>query len=118
MTPHAVCHGDVTPADLLLYARVGMFVTYLPEGLDCHKVCKLCAVRWPREVEWYRGKFNGFDHSWLRLVKNPRLVLDVYPWCGVAPALLVAYGYHLNPWADLYVGDRQAVPVPADVRSN
>jgi hypothetical protein len=118
VSPYAVECGDITPQDLYLYAQVGVFVAHLPDGLDCHKVCKLCAMRWSKDLQWYRGKFNGFDHSWLRLVRNPKLILDVYPWCGIGPHLLVVYGYYSNPWNDLFRGELQHVPTAEQARGN
>lgn len=108
MTPFAVLNKDVGPEHLKLLADVIDFVDALPDDRvwTCHEVCAAAAARWPGELECATGHFafRGAEHSWLVLRKAPDLVLDAYPWGGVAPFLVCTIG-HLNPWRRLYLPD-------------
>lgn len=119
MIPKAIECGDVRKEDVAVYLSVCMFIASLPDGLTCHEVCKLTAMKHPELLVWVRGKFNGFDHSWLRVKTNHKLIIDPYPWCGCTPQMLVVHGYHLNPWANLYVESiRMTFPQTESVRNN
>lgn len=73
----------------------------LPDGLTCHAVCEEVANKVGGLV-WMRGKFNGWDHSWLE-VDEERVVIDAYPWASSGPFMILTVTG--SPWATLYQGE-------------
>jgi hypothetical protein len=96
--PFCVQQGYIDRRCLSLLERVRSAVLELPDGLSCHAVCAALACS---ELLHCRGKFAGYDHSWLE-VAGSRVIIDPYPWaCASGPLLLdVQTG---SPWAALYV---------------
>lgn len=98
MTPLSVSAGDLTASHFNMLRQVKAVVAALPDGLTCHDVCQKVVQAIPG-LEWVRGKFNGYDHSWL-VIAGTRVIIDAYPWAAAEPIMLLAVTG--SPWATLY----------------
>lgn len=97
MTPHAIETGDIHGKHLEALVAARTALAEMPDGLDCHEVCaRLAALL---KVSHARGKFNGYEHSWLALPGG--VILDPYPWASASGPLLIV-GWAMM-WRDLYV---------------
>lgn len=102
MTPYAITQGFIETRHLKLLEKVKDLVAAMPEGLTCHQVCCRLAEN-IFGLDWTKGKFNNWDHSWLE-IRGTRLVIDAYPWaCGSGPILVDCQTG--SPWATLYRGN-------------
>lgn len=100
MTPFCLQVSLIASSDLVILNWVRDAVDAMPDGLTCHDVCaRLAAAH--TQLRHVTGKFNGADHSWLRLEHAECTLLDPYPWaCASGPLLVdVRTG---SPWAPLY----------------
>jgi hypothetical protein len=102
MISWAVQVGDITQQDLIdLQNSVG-YLKGLHNDLTCHEVCQFLIEQPDLNMwNWVKGKFNHFDHSWLKNSKR-EVILDPYPWCSGSGPLLIYVGGVLNPWRKLY----------------
>src|SRR4051812_25939408 len=102
MKTYAVESGDITPQHLMLFDRVWEILLELPEGLDCHQVCKAIVERIP-ELQHKRGSFykRGICHSWLT-IPDQETIIDAYPWASALPLIVTTVGL-FNPWRQLYI---------------
>jgi hypothetical protein len=99
VTPHCLTEGLVGPHELSLLALVRAAVDGLPDGLDCHQVCARVVESARGRLRHVRGRFHGWDHSWLE-VTGTRCVIDPYPWACAGGPLLVDCRTG-SPWATL-----------------
>lgn len=100
MTPYVLQVGDVTEQHLCDYHECITFIESYPDDYTCHEVCEFLE-KYLGDWTWVKGKFNGFDHSWLRH-KTDDVILDAYPWCAASGPVLIYTGCTLNPWKNLY----------------
>ena len=66
--------------------------------LTCHALCTSLARYYP--VSYHEGRC-GTDHSWLRSLTHPAVLMDMYPVGGAVPFILFTDS-GLLPWEDLY----------------
>ena len=70
MIPYCVQTNDITTDHLnFLYYIQSVFST-LADHLTCHSVCEVIIslikdTLWEDKWQHVKGRFNGFDHSWL-----------------------------------------------------
>lgn len=104
MTPYCLVEGFIGWEHAVLCRAAASLVHWYPNGLTCHEVCERLAKELPG-VAHVRGKFNGYDHSWLT-IDGTQLVIDAYPWaCGSGPILVDCQTG--SPWATLYRDARE-----------
>lgn len=101
MMPYAVEQGLITSEQVLTFKRVESLVGTMPDGLSCYEVCQRVAGNC-KNLEHWRGKFNGWDHSWL-VFSGTRVVLDPHPWASGSGPMMVDCRTG-SPWAMLYRG--------------
>lgn len=117
MIPPVVADGRIGPHHVaaLETIRRALAASHRPpddvERLDAHTLCSSAEMvlrNYPPglEVRHYRGKFFGFEHSWL-VFEREEVILDVYPILAGSGPLLVS-SKRSTPWAWLYMGE----PVP------
>ncbi len=104
MKPHAFTNGDILPYHMIVLDHIKAIVKDLPDGPTCHYVCERIIANenaYTKGLRHCKGKFNHFDHSWLRF-KDWRIIIDPYPWaCGSGPIMVL----DVLPWSVLYVED-------------
>jgi hypothetical protein len=102
MTPYAVEHGHLNARHADILKAVRALVASLPDGLDCHQVCRAAAAIVP--LTHVRGHFHGkgWPHSWLE-VPGEDVVIDAYPWAGSEPFMVSTAA--MSPWQFVYVAD-------------
>jgi hypothetical protein len=101
MKTYAVLHGHITAAHAALLNEVRSLVLSLPDGLDCHGVCRAVARSVPA-LTHVAGHFHhkGYQHSWLEIPEE-FILIDAYPWAGHGPFLVTVVP--LSPWRFVYV---------------
>lgn len=110
MTPFALEQGYIATHHVAMLAEARRIVEQLPDGLSCHDVCAHL-VGSLNGVRHARGRFNGWDHSWLVIV-GTQVVIDAYPWaCGSGPILVDTQDG--SPWAALYAEQMRQYPEPS-----
>jgi hypothetical protein len=67
VTPYCLTEGLVGPHETSLLGLVRAAVICLPDGLDCHQVCARVVECFCGQLRHVRGRFSGWDHSWLEV---------------------------------------------------
>ena len=108
---------DLVPAeDLLLFEKIEGQIQKMPEVdlgvnkegrkvlVSCHMVARALARIFP-EVAYKDGYFgrHGQRHSWLRVKRNPKLIIDPYPIALIGGPIMVHGGFITTPWDKLYI---------------
>jgi hypothetical protein len=101
MIPYCRKVSDITNRQMAVFRKVQAIVDWLPEGLTCHEVCAEVVKRVPQLIH-YRGKFNGYDHSWLVFTDSCTLI-DPYPWATASGPVILTTAW-LSPYKLLYNG--------------
>lgn len=102
--PYCVQVGSIKASHLRVFDEVRAYAHRLRAADSCHTVCAELAHVFFIDLEHVRGKFNYWDHSWLRFRDDPGVVIDAYPWaCASGPILL--YTGTGTPWSTLYRPD-------------
>lgn len=116
MTPFAVQRGDIPKSVLKTFRAMTDMVQDLPDfdfgayQLTCHALCQALARHYP--VSYHEGRCGHIDHSWLRSLTHPAVLMDMYPVGGAVPFLLFTDSY-LLPWQELY----QEIAISYDINA-
>ena len=103
--------GDITANHLCVWEDVCRYLRYVPDKVDgkpitCHQVCERVASQFAVELAHVKGKFYGYDHSWLVFKDDPDVIIDAYPWASAGGPLLLTKTA-ASPWQYLYKSDAE-----------
>ena len=71
------------------------------EDASCHTIVE-ALIPFVPSLETVRGTFGRIhEHSWLRFIDKPELIIDPYPVACLGGPILVTTNY-MTPWKALY----------------